>query len=245
MRQELILCIAFQSAVNTLHLISRLHFNNLLSVIRLSNDFIGRGVKGDPNLVEETEAIESAVQQGKTVVESMLGYSRSQSDEPRPCRVPEVVEETLGLLTQQFLSGTRLTMELDRDTPPVVLSRGRLVQIILNLIVNASEAMNGSGRLAIAVSTLDSLPNGSFVLVPLVAPAYVEIAIADSGPGIPPDVLPRIFEPFFTTKNAGTTRGTGLGLSMVYAAAQADRLGIAVETSVGNGTTFRILIPVE
>ena len=218
-------------------------FNNLLSVIRLSNDFLGRGVAGKPDLIEESQAIEQAVQQGKTVVESMLGYSRSQTDEPQSLRVPDVVEETLGLLSQQFLSGTRLTMELDRETPPVVLSRGRLVQILLNLIVNAAEAMHGAGKLAISVRTVAAVPEAGLVLAPPEAPAYVELTVADSGPGIPAEVLPRIFEPFFTTKNVGTTRGTGLGLSMIYTAAQADGLGLAVETAIGRGTVFRVVIP--
>jgi signal transduction histidine kinase len=71
----------------------------------------------------------------------------------------------------------------------------------------------------------------------------VELTVADSGPGIPPEVLPRIFEPFFTTKNIGATRGTGLGLSMIYTAAQADGLGLAVETVIGRGTVFRVVIP--
>jgi signal transduction histidine kinase len=218
-------------------------FNNLLSVIRLSNDFLRRGVASNPDLVEEADAIEQAVQQGKSVVESMLGYSRSQADAPQAVRVPDVVEETLGLLSQQFLSGTRLTLELDRETPPVVLSRGRLGQILLNLIVNAAEAMNGAGQLAITVRPLAELPGAGLVLAPREAPSYVELVVADSGPGIAPDVLPRIFEPFFTTKNVGATRGTGLGLSMVYSAAQADGLGLAVESTPGRGTTFRVVIP--
>jgi signal transduction histidine kinase len=218
-------------------------FNNLLSVIRLSNDFLRRGVAGQSDLVEEADAIEQAVQQGKTVAESMLGYSRSQSDVPQAVRVPDVVEETLGLLSQQFLSGTRLTLELDRETPPVVLSRGRLGQILLNLIVNAAEAMNGAGQLAVTVRPLAAVPKAGLVLAPREAPSYVELVVADSGPGIAPHVLPRIFEPFFTTKNVGATRGTGLGLSMVYSAAQADGLGLAVESTPGRGTTFRVVIP--
>lgn len=218
-------------------------FNNLLSVIRLSNDFLGRGVANDPDLAEESQAIEQAVQQGKNVVESMLGYSRSQTDQPEWLNVPDVVEETLGLLSQQFLSGTRLTMELNRDTAPVLLSRGRLVQILLNLIVNAAEAMPGAGQLTITVRTVTRPPSGGLVLPPREAPAYVELAVGDSGPGIPPEILPRIFEPFFTTKNVGASRGTGLGLSMIHTAAQTEGLGLSVETSMGVGTLFRVVIP--
>jgi signal transduction histidine kinase len=218
-------------------------FNNLLSVIRLANDFLRRGVGKDPELAEENQTIESAVEQGKRIVQSMLGYSRSNTGEPQLLSVSELVEDTLGLLTQQFLSGTRLTVELDRNAPQVRLARGCLEQILLNLIVNASDAMKGGGQLSITVRTVPLEPQSHFVLAPRPAAGYVELAVADSGPGISPEVLPRIFEPFFTTKTLGAQPGTGLGLSMIYTAAQADGLGIVLDSKPGCGATFRILIP--
>ena len=82
------------------------------------------------------------------------------------------------------------------------------------------------------------------LLTPRGAQSFVEVLVADSGPGIAPEVLPRIFEPFFTTKVVGASRGTGLGLSTVYAIAQQDGLGLGVETELKRGTTFRVLVPV-
>jgi signal transduction histidine kinase len=82
------------------------------------------------------------------------------------------------------------------------------------------------------------------VLRPRPAAAYVELVVADTGPGIPPEILNRIFEPFFTTKLSGATRGTGLGLSVVYAMAQPEGLGIRVDTAPGRGTSFHIIVPV-
>jgi two-component system cell cycle sensor histidine kinase/response regulator CckA len=81
------------------------------------------------------------------------------------------------------------------------------------------------------------------ILAPAPSRSYVEVRVADSGPGIEPEILPRIFEPFFTTKVVGSKRGTGLGLSLAYTIAHQDRLGLGVETTVGKGTTFRILLP--
>lgn len=219
-------------------------FNNLLSVVRMSNKLIGREVPDNPEVAEHVSNIEQAVQQGKHVVRSMLGYSREAPDDGSPQDISEIVEETVALLSKEFLSGIQLNLELDPDTPRVQASRGRLEQILLNLFVNAAEAMQGQGKLRIAVRTVaDPATNGACVLRPRPAARHAELTVADSGPGIPPEIVPRIFEPFFTTKTGGTQRGTGLGLSMVYTIAERDGFGLGLETASGKGTTFRVLIP--
>ncbi len=218
-------------------------FNNLLSVVRLSNRLIAREATAQPQILENVEEIEQAVQRGKTVVRSMLGYTRESPESSEPFSVPELVEDTVALLTRQFLSSITLSLELDKDAPPVTGSRNRLEQILLNLLVNASEAMNGHGRLDVGVR-LNASPPAAQVLAPRPAARHLELFVHDTGPGIGPEVLPRIFEPFFTTKQVGATHGTGLGLHLVYTIAQHDGLGIAVETAPAGGTTFRIRIPV-
>lgn len=221
-------------------------FNNLLSVISLSNGFLKRGVSGQPDLAEESEAIDKAVGQGRKVVESMLGYSRNETADKRavinPC---EVVEDSVGLLGQQFLSGIRLTMELDRRSPRIEVSKGRLEQILLNLIVNASEAMGGHGKLIINVRERSRGELRASVLMPAEAERYVELRVQDDGPGIAPEVRDRIFDPFFTTKNRGARQGTGLGLSTIYTLAEQEGYGIDVESSPGRGACFRIWLPVQ
>ena len=220
-------------------------FNNLLSVIRLSNDVIGRDAGHEPGVREEVESIENAVQQGRSVARSMLGYSRDAADKPAFYSVGDVVADTVSLLSKQFLGGIMLTLDANRATPKVWGAPSRLEQVLLNLIVNAAEAMKGQGQLTIQARALDRLPDASLVLRPRLAREVVEVSVKDSGPGIPGDILPRIFEPFFTTKTLGASPGTGLGLSTVYAIAQQDGFGLAVETGAGQGTTFRILIPGE
>src|SRR5262249_20602679 len=121
---------------------------------------------------------------------------------------------------------------------------GRLEQILLNLIVNSAEAMKGHGQLFISVRARLLPQEEKLALRPRSAPEYVEISVADSGPGIAPQVLRRIFEPFFTTKIVGASPGTGLGLSTVYTIAEQDGLGLAVQTALREGTTFRVFIPV-
>jgi signal transduction histidine kinase len=218
-------------------------FNNLLSVIRMSNKLVGRAVKNQKDVAEEVTNIEEAVQQGKQVVSSMLGYSREQPDDNNVCDLDEMVEETVSLLTREFLSGIELTLALDREVPAVPVGRGHVEQILLNLLVNAAEAMKRQGKLEIGVHCRSANLDADFVLRPRAALRYVELSVSDSGPGIAADVLPRIFEPFFTTKSSSTGQGTGLGLSMVYTIAEQDGLGLQVRTVPGQGTTFIVLIP--
>jgi len=221
-------------------------FNNLLSVISLANGFLKRGVAWQPDLAEESEAIDRAVNQGRQVVQSMLGYSRTEAaGAPEVVNLCEVVEDSVGLLGQQFLSGIRLTMELDRRVPAISASRSRLEQILLNLIVNASEAMDGHGRLAIQVHERSSSELEASVLRPTEAARYVELRVQDDGPGIAPEVRERIFDPFFTTKNRSARQGTGLGLSTIYTLAGQEGYGIDVESVPGRGACFRIWLPVK
>jgi signal transduction histidine kinase len=150
----------------------------------------------------------------------------------------------VALLSRQFLSGLTLNLQLDPSCPPVYGSRARLEQALLNLLVNASEAMNGSGVLTLTARKVEaSAPPWPGVLQPRAASACVELSVSDTGPGIAPEVLPRVFEPFFTTKNVGTQRGTGLGLSLVYAIAQQDGWGLDLQSAPDRGTTFTLLLP--
>jgi signal transduction histidine kinase len=217
-------------------------FNNLLSVIRLSNQLAAEQTKPTGAAKENMDAIESAVAQGEAIVQSMLGYSRGTNEQSTAYSVAEAVSETVAMLGKKFLAGIVLQLEIAPELPPVVGARARLEQILLNLVVNASEAMNGRGRLGIRC--LCAHEARDCILPPNEAGQFVVIAVSDSGPGIPPEVLSRIFEPFFTTKTSGTRPGTGLGLSTVYTMAEQDGLGLAVHTSP-NGTTFRIFVPVN
>ena len=217
-------------------------FNNLLSVIRLSNQLAAEETKPTGAAKDNMDAIESAVAQGETIVQSMLGYSRAAAELDEEYSVPAALSETVALLGKKFLSGIVLKFDVAPDLPRVRGARGRLEQIILNLVVNAAEAMNGHGTLRLAGGWVYS-SSAPLVLQPRPAKRYIELLVSDSGPGIPEEVLPRIFEPFFTTKSAGATPGTGLGLSTVYTMAEQDGFGLGVETRESRGTTFRILIP--
>lgn len=220
-------------------------FNNLLSVIRMSNKLIGRATKSDVDIQENVADIEQAVMSGKSVVGSMLGYARTEDAVIGPTDISGVVEDTVSLLSKEFLSGIALTLELDRSVPKVSVSRGRLEQILLNLVVNASEAMQGQGKLTIGLHLRSSIPLKRYALRPHEAAQFIEMTVADSGPGIALENQLRLFEPFFTTKRSGAKAGTGLGLSLVHSIAEQDGLGLSVESALDQGATFTIVVPVS
>jgi two-component system cell cycle sensor histidine kinase/response regulator CckA len=156
-----------------------------------------------------------------------------------------VVETTVSLLSKEFLSGIRLTLELSAEAESVTTHPGLFEQILLNLVINASEAMQGRGRLTISTHLRSNARDGYLVLRPKPAPRYVALSVSDSGPGISPAIMERIFEPFFTTKRSSSTPGTGLGLSQVYSIAEQGGLGLSAESTPGAGATFSVWIPVE
>jgi signal transduction histidine kinase len=219
-------------------------FNNLLSVIRMSNKLIGRTSRGNTEIQECVSDIEQAAVQGKSVIHSMLGYARDESAGAEPPSVNEVVETTLSLLSKEFLSGIQLTLELVPEAQTVAMHQGRLEQILLNLVINAAEAMQGRGRLKICTLLRSGVLDGLQVLRPQPAARYVELTVSDSGPGIEREIIGRIFDPFFSTKRSSSTLGTGLGLSLVYSIAERAGFGLNVQSVPGSGATFFVWIPV-
>ncbi len=217
---------------------------NLLSVISLSNGLLRRGVAADPELAEEAVAVEKAVGRGRSLVLSLLGYSRRNEETTGPTDVAAVVEDLLRLLGRKFFSGIQLAQSLPRNLPPVSVPAAPLEQALLNLFVNASEAMDGHGTLQV-IAGEGRLPAGPGWMVarPATATGLV-LRVTDSGMGIAPAVLPRVFEPFYTTKSRGAAPGTGLGLSTVYAVAERHGLGLAVRSQPG-ATEFALWLPIS
>jgi signal transduction histidine kinase len=147
----------------------------------------------------------------------------------------------MGMLSRQFLSGLTVSLELDPTCPAVRGSGAQLEQVLLNLVVNAAEAMSGRGRLTVSARPVSHAAD--LALAPAGARAYVELAVRDSGPGMAPEHLARIFEPFFTTKAGRTQPGTGLGLSVVDTIARQSGWGLGVRSQPGEGAEFVVLLP--
>jgi len=228
-------------------------FNNILSIIRGSAQIIENNLDDKEKVRTRVSRIKTVVDQGTGLVKAMLGFSRIPEKEPVAFDLMMLVEDTLKLLGDRFNKDVHIRLEAERGCPSVQGSKDLLQQILLNLILNAADAMDQRGEIILRLRR-DIPPGGKTVLSPMPASGYIGIAVHDSGHGIPPEILPRIFEPpeilprifepFFTTKALSTRRGTGLGLSMVYEIAKQTGYGLMVESVVAQGTTFTILVPV-
>ncbi|MFL5340081.1 MAG: sensor histidine kinase [Gemmataceae bacterium] len=209
-------------------------FNNILTTII---NYARLGLRAENDLAARTQAFEKILKGGNraaTIVNSMLGFARNHSTQKQPTDLARLVEEVL-LLTEKDLSKHRIQVETKfHDRPTAVVVPGQIEQILLNLVINARQAMPSGGRLRIdARSNLRS--------------RMAEIRIADSGVGIAPDQLRLIFEPFYTTKapDEHGHGGTGLGLSVCRQIIEQHNGRIRVESLVGKGSTFTIKLPLE
>ena len=219
-------------------------FNNILSIIKGSAQVIEDNADNPDKIRTRVDRIKTVVQQGAEVVDAMLGFSRSTDQPPAPCDLNVVVDETRKLLGDRFLREVEVRFERGAGLPEVSVPRDFVQQILLNFIFNAAEAMSGKKQITLGTCLMVKLPAELF-LAPAAARAYVEVSVRDTGSGIAPEIKPRIFEPFFTTKALSTKRGTGLGLSMVYELAKKMEAGLAVESVVGQGSTFTLILPVR
>jgi len=199
----------------------------ILALTALTVEDLPDGHPNRPNLEEVVRQAERC----RTIVRSLLEFSRQSEPHMEMVDVNRVLDDTLELIAKQAsFFNVKLVREQAPDLPPIAADRSQLAQVILNLVVNAVQAMEERGTLTIT-TRLD--------------PAHdaVELAFADTGRGIPPEDIGRVFDPFFTTKASG--QGTGLGLSIAYGIIARHRGTITVESAVGRGTTFRIRLPIH
>jgi PAS domain S-box-containing protein len=216
-------------------------FNNLLAsimgfiVLASENEAASR----EPQLLGNLEEALASCRRARDLIQQMLTFSRGQRGTPRPLALADAVAESLKLLRSSLPSTLELRTRL-RATPAVMLDPVQVDQVLLNLSINARDAMGGAGRIDIVLRPASAQGVCSSCRNAL-AGDWVELAVADNGPGIAPAVLERIFEPFFTTKEAG--HGVGMGLATVHGIVHEHGGHIMVETAPGSGTRFRLLWP--
>jgi len=219
-------------------------FNNILSIIKGSAQIIEDNTDNPEKIRVRVDRIKTVVQQGAEVVDAMLGFSRSTDEPPAPCDLNLVVDETRKLLGDRFLREVEVSFERGEGIREISIRRDFVQQILLNFIFNAAESMSGRKQIKLATRLAEKLPDELF-LSPAAAGQYVFISVSDIGSGIAPEIKSRIFEPFFTTKALSTKRGTGLGLSMVYELAKKLEAGLALESTVGKGSRFTLILGVR
>jgi signal transduction histidine kinase len=219
-------------------------FNNILSIIKGSAQIIEDHTDDPEKIRTRVDRIKTVVQQGAEIVEAMLGFGRDSESGAKPCDLNVVVADTIKLLGDRFLHQVDVRFEPAPALPPLSTSREFIQQILLNFIFNAAEAMPRRKTVTLSTRAAEKLPPDIF-LPPAAAAAFVLVSVQDEGGGMTPEIKARIFEPFFTTKALSTRRGTGLGLSMVYELAKKLGAGLAVQSAVGQGSTFTLILPVQ
>ena len=216
-------------------------FNNLLTVILGYSQFgLGRLATSDP-LYGDIQEIEKAGLRAAALTSQLLAFSRKQVFQPRILDLNVLVTDLKKMLIRLIGEDIDLTAVLDLEVGSVKADPGQLQQVIMNLAVNARDAMPNGGKLTIEIGNVDLSTEYASQHIEATPGAYVMIAISDTGCGMDEETRSHIFEPFFTTKEFG--RGTGLGLSTVYGIVKQSGGFISVYSEPGRGTTFKVYLP--
>jgi len=216
-------------------------FNNLLGII---NGYTELTIEHLAN--KKDEAIQSYVQniqiagnRAKDLVAQMLTFSRSSEVEDVPLNLSVFIKDNLKMLRSSLPSTIDIVTDIKQQLPEVAMDKTQLHQILMNLAVNARDAMDGTGKLTIRLKLNHEMNTEASVSHKPIKGDWVELSISDTGTGIKPEILSNIFNPFFTTKEVG--KGTGLGLSVIYRIMENHGGHILLDSESGKGTTFRIL----
>jgi len=216
-------------------------FNNMLTVITGTIEILAEAVKDNPPLATITKLISEAADRGAKLTSSLLSFARKQALQPADIDVNELLEELARLLLATFDKKIEIVTRLNGNVWLAYADRGQLSSALLNLAINARDAMLDGGRLTLTTRNVVFGVREAVAVGAGYAGDYVEIEISDTGTGIPKAILERIFDPFFSTKEVG--KGTGLGLSMVFGFVKQSGGGLKVASEEGHGTTFTIYLP--
>ena len=215
-------------------------FNNLLMVISGYSEFLLERLGPDPRLRGPAQEISNATQRATSLTRQLLAFSRKQILAPKVLDLNEAVTENLKMLTRMIGEDIDLVMVPGPALGAVRADPGQIDQVIMNLAVNARDAMPQGGKLTIETANVTLDESFARIHSPLVPGEYVMLSISDTGTGMDSETQSRIFEPFFTTKGA---KGTGLGLSTVYGIVKQSGAYIFVESQPQRGTAFRAYFP--
>jgi two-component system cell cycle sensor histidine kinase/response regulator CckA len=215
-------------------------FNNVLSAIMMATDFLLNAHKPTDPSFEDIIQIKQNANRAAALVRQLLAFSRKQTLRPQVLDLGETLSD-LGMLLKRLI-GEKVTLEVvhGRDLWPVKVDISQFEQVIVNLAVNARDAMPDGGKLGVRTANVPADECGKFAYKGMPSADYVLVEVTDTGTGIPPDIIEKIFEPFFSTKDVG--KGTGLGLSTVYGIVKQTG-GFVYADSKPGATAFRIFLP--
>ena len=217
-------------------------FNNLLTTIGGNASFVLELLPASENATRDalTDII-AACDRAARFTRQLLAFSRKQVLQPEPLRIDGVIADMMQMLSRLLGPEFELKFDLRAGIPPIASDRGQMEQVVLNLVVNARDAMPGGGTIWVRARSATGKDEDAIARMPSPPAEVVVLEVADTGTGIPEDIRERIFEPFFTTKDRG--KGTGLGLAMVYGFVRQSGGHVELVSGAGTGTTFKIYLP--
>ena len=216
-------------------------FNNVLTAIIMASDLLLTNHRPSDPSFPDIMNIKQNANRAASLVRQLLAFSRKQTLRPEVLNLTDVLADLRMLLARLVGNQIKLKVDHGRDLWPVKVDIGQLEQVVVNLAVNARDAMPEGGELTVRTKNVGADETKAYGYREIVPADYVVVEVEDTGTGIAPDVLKKIFEPFFTTKEVG--KGTGLGLSMVYGIIKQTGGFIYCDSEVGKGTVFRIFLP--
>jgi two-component system, cell cycle sensor histidine kinase and response regulator CckA len=216
-------------------------FNNVLSAIMMATDFLLNAHRATDPSFQDIMHIKQNANRAASLVRQLLAFSRRQTLRPQVLDLGEALSDLTMLLRRLIGENVALEVVHGRDLWPVKVDISQFEQVVVNLAVNARDAMPDGGKLVLRTSNVTAAECRRYAHEPMPDADYVLVEVIDTGTGIAPDIIDKIFEPFFSTKEVG--KGTGLGLSTVYGIVKQTGGFIFPESEVGRGTTFRIFVP--
>jgi len=216
-------------------------FNNILTVITGTIEILGDAVKDRPHLAQITSLISAAAARGADLTQHLLAFARRQPLQPRNTDVNALIVDAARLLRPTLGEQIEIESMLSPDSAPALIDPSQLSTAILNLALNARDAMPDGGKLTLETRNIVLDDNYAGMNNDVTPGHYVMIAVSDTGTGIPAKLIEKVFEPFFTTKDVG--KGSGLGLSMVYGFVKQSNGHIKIYSEEGHGTTVKLYLP--
>ncbi len=219
-------------------------FKNILTSILGNADLIVSKYKDNlsPDVLKRLESIESSIKIGSSLVSNLLDFARRGPLEIVSLNINTAIEETINILSR-ILSNIEIIKELDHSIPVVKADRSKINQVMINLLINARDAMPRGGKIMVKTGLVKLSSSFLQIQADIKKGNYIHLCVKDTGTGIAGEKINSIFEPFYTTKEEG--KGTGLGLSIVYGIIKEFNGYITVDSNIGEGTTFNIYLPVS
>ncbi|MBL8005320.1 MAG: PAS domain S-box protein [Candidatus Kapabacteria bacterium] len=215
--------------------------NNVLTPILLSIEILKLQTKDD-KFLRRLELIENSTKRGAELIKQVLHFSRGVEGERTSIPLTKLTDEMVMIMTSTFPKNIHHSIMIEQNIPDIVGDYTQLHQVLLNLCVNARDAMPEGGLISISIKKITNSHEGKFSYLGLQEEEYIQLSVSDTGTGMPKEVREKVFEPFFTTKEIG--RGTGIGLSTVMSIVKSHKATIDLSSEEGKGTTFDIYFPI-